>query len=31
MPTTVALADLSSAYSLSDFCLLHCQWANCKF
>ena len=30
LPTTVALADLSSAYNLSDFCLLHCQCASCR-
>ena len=30
-PTTELPVDLSSAYNLSDFCLLHCQCDNCKF
>lgn len=30
-PTTALPVVLSSAYNLSDFCLLHCQFDNCKF
>ena len=31
LPTTLLSFERLSAYSLSDFCLLHCQCANCMF
>lgn len=30
-PTIAFFSKFCSAYNLSDFCLLHCQWASCKF